>query len=265
MTWSVPTPPRSSSCCQGRSPPASRGRSSQPSLRRPGAGTPAGIVEFEVDGQSVGSSELDSTGTARVSFDIVPTGIHTITAVYGGQESLFQSVTSSTTVLVDPPLTLTSIAPVSPDPINVPVLTIDVTFSMPIDTSTLNPSDLSLTDDGGPNLITGSVTIFPVSGTTYRIGGLGALTAADGTYTLSLDAAGVQDTHGVLGTGSLVTSWLMDSTPPTSTVTALPGPDRVYQLHRLGHRQRPERIRWCHALGNRLIRPLRVGGWGPLQ
>ncbi len=61
-----------------------------------------------------------------------------------------------------------------------------------------------------------------MSGTTYAIDGLAAFTKAEGTYTLTFNAAGIQDEDGIAGTGSLSTSWLMDTTPPTSTVGALP-------------------------------------------
>ncbi len=61
-----------------------------------------------------------------------------------------------------------------------------------------------------------------VSGDTYQINGLAALTTAEGTYVLSINAADIHDTYGNPGTGSVSTSWLMDTTPPTSTVNSLP-------------------------------------------
>ncbi len=84
-------------------------------------------------------------------------------------------------------------------------------------------SALTLTDNGGSNLITSGVSISLVSGsTTYAIGGLSGLTAAEGNYTLTVNAADIQDHDGNPGSGSLPTSWLMDTTPPTSTVNSLP-------------------------------------------
>ena len=76
------------------------------------------------------------------------------------------------------------------------VSTIDVTFSEPINTSSLSPGALTLTDDGGPNLITGGVSLTLVSGDTYAIGGLGGLTKAQGLYTLTVNAADIQDQYG---------------------------------------------------------------------
>ncbi len=126
----------------------------------------------------------------------------------------------ATTTVVSP-LTLTSISAVSPNPRNTSVPSIDVTFSEPVNLTTFTDSALTLTDNGGPNLITSAVTISLVSGSTYQIGGLAGLTEAEGNYTLTVNAAGIQDQAGNPGSGTLSTSWLMDTTPPTSHVNAL--------------------------------------------
>ena len=52
-----------------------------------------------------------------------------------------------------PPLSVGSIAAISPNPRNSYVSSIDVTFSEPINTSSLTSGALTLTDDGGSNLI----------------------------------------------------------------------------------------------------------------
>ncbi|MGO8897662.1 MAG: beta strand repeat-containing protein [Isosphaeraceae bacterium] len=120
------------------------------------------------------------------------------------------------------PPTISSVAAVTPNPRNTPVDSVDVTFSKAINPSTFTTADLSLSDNGGPNLITSAVTINLVSGTTYEIGGLSGLTTAEGTYMLTVNASGIQDQVGNFGTGSMSASWLMDTTPPTSTVGSLP-------------------------------------------
>ena len=125
---------------------------------------------------------------------------------------------------VTPP-TVSSIATPSPNPRNTPVSSVDVTFSKPINPATFTTANLSLTDNGSTtNLITSAVTISLVTGTTstYAIGNLSGLTTAEGTYTLTVNASGIQDLAGNTGTNSLSTSWLMDTTPPTSTVSPLP-------------------------------------------
>ena len=47
------------------------------------------------------------------------------------------------------------------------------------------------------------MTIALVSGSTYQISGLAPLTAADGDYELIVSAAGVEDSLGDVGTGSV--------------------------------------------------------------
>jgi hypothetical protein len=66
--------------------------------------------------------------------------------------------------LMNSPLGVTSLTGVAPNPRNTPVWTVDVTFSEPVNLATFTPSDLSLTDNGGPNLVSGAVTISLVSG-----------------------------------------------------------------------------------------------------
>jgi RHS repeat-associated protein len=126
-------------------------------------------------------------------------------------------------VLVDEsPVQITSVAAPMPNPTNAPVASIDVTFTEPINLSTFSAANLMLTDNGEPNLITSAVTISLVSGSTYEIGGLAGLTTAEGTYKLTVNAAGIQDAAGNVGAGSMSTTWLMDTTPPTSMVETLP-------------------------------------------
>jgi len=138
----------------------------------------------------------------------------------GNVEPTPASAQATTTVVS--PLTITSLTAISPNPRNTSVSAIDVTFSEPINTTSLSPGALTLTDDGGSNLINSGVSLTLVSGDTYQIGGLAGLTTIKGNYTLTVNAAGIQDPSGNPGSGTLSTSWLMDTSPPTSTVNPLP-------------------------------------------
>ncbi len=60
-------------------------------------------------------------------------------------------------------MALLSIAPVSPNPRNTPVSAVQVTFDEPINLSTFTAADITLTDDGGANLITSAATTAFVS------------------------------------------------------------------------------------------------------
>ena len=119
-------------------------------------------------------------------------------------------------------MAVTSISSATPNPRNTPVSSVDVTFDEPINLSTFTSSALTLADNGGENLITSAATITLVSGSTYQIGGLAGLTTTDGNYTLTVNSTGIADQSGNLGSNSLSTSWLMDTTTPTSKVNPLP-------------------------------------------
>ncbi len=134
----------------------------------------------------------------------------------------FTPSSAQQTVQIVSPVSVSAISAVSPNPRNSAVSSIDVTFSGPINTSSLASGALTLIDNGGANLINGGVTIAPVSGDTYAIGGLSSLTTAQGQYTLTVNAAILQDQYGFAATGTASTSWLMDDTPPSSTISPLP-------------------------------------------
>ena len=84
-------------------------------------------------------------------------------------------------------MTVSSIAAVAPNPRNTPVSSLDVTFSSPINASSLSPGALVLTDDG-QSISTSGASLALVSGNTYQINGLASLTTAEGTYTLTINA-----------------------------------------------------------------------------
>ena len=126
------------------------------------------------------------------------------------------------TIQILAPMSVSSITAVTPNPRNATVSAIDVTFTQPLDLTGSDDDALTLTDNGGPNLITSAVTITLLSGSTYQIGGLAGMTSPEGSYSFSVAAAFVDDLYGNPGTGSQSTSWLMDTTPPTSSVKPLP-------------------------------------------
>ena len=76
---------------------------------------------------------------------------------------------------------MSSISAVTPATRNTPVTSVTVTLNEPAGSDGFTTSALTLTDNGGPNLITSAVTITLVSGSTYQISGLSGLTTAEGT------------------------------------------------------------------------------------
>ncbi|MCZ8222733.1 MAG: hypothetical protein O9324_01905, partial [Microcystis sp. LE19-84.1B] len=119
--------------------------------------------------------------------------------------------------------TITDIIDVSPDPRATAVNAITLDFSEPIQASSFDYNDISLTLNNGTNLINSTVTIVSLSPTRYQISGLNTLTNNDGDYLLTVNATGIQDTSGKFGSGSLTETWKKtaggnaDTTPPVVT------------------------------------------------
>jgi hypothetical protein len=118
---------------------------------------------------------------------------------------------------------ITDIIDVTPDPRSTAVNAITVDFSEAVSANTFDLSDITLTLDGGTNLINPGVSIVSQSATRFQITGLSNLTNQDGTYQLTVNAGGIADIGGKLGTGSLSETWIKtptgnaDITPPVIT------------------------------------------------
>ncbi len=123
----------------------------------------------------------------------------------GAADSWFSDTQAPTADVVD----------VAPDPRTSPVEEIDIVFGEPVVGFGLD--DLSLTSDGSGNLLTGAEPLESPDGITWTLGGLGGLTAAGGTYTLTLTAAGsgIQDAYGNPLAGDASDTWLTDVQPPS--------------------------------------------------
>jgi hypothetical protein len=110
-------------------------------------------------------------------------------------------------VFVDTTVPTATLETVAPDPRNAAIATLDVTFSEAIDQSTLTAQSLTLTRDGGANLIGAGVSIAHVENSTYRISGLNDLTGQNGAYVLTLKAGTVTDTAGNALAEAVSESW----------------------------------------------------------
>jgi Bacterial Ig-like domain len=114
-----------------------------------------------------------------------------------------------------------TITPVSPNPRATTVDTIAIVFTEVVQNFDL--SDLSLTRNGGANLLTGSQTLTSGDNTTFTLGNLGGITGAEGTYLLTLSVSNITDlTANALSAGD-VESWVTDTSGPT--VATLTPPD----------------------------------------
>jgi ELWxxDGT repeat protein len=98
---------------------------------------------------------------------------------------------------------------------NTPVTSLEVAFSQDINASSLSISDLSLTLNGGANLLTASNNITAISGNTYQIDNIQGLTGNPGNYVFSVNATGVQNVAGNAGIGNRSVNWQLDNVQPT--------------------------------------------------
>jgi len=111
--------------------------------------------------------------------------------------------------------TVVAVGPVTPDPRQDPVDSIDVQFDQPVDVTTFDRGDLLLLRDGSPVTLGADVTVVPVAGSVYRVLGLTDETTPEGDYQLTVDASGIADLLGNLGSGTGSDTWTVDRTGPT--------------------------------------------------
>lgn len=94
----------------------------------------------------------------------------------------------SLTVTVDVTVPRVDIVDVRPDPRNGGLAQVQIFFSEAV--SGFDLSDLTLTRDGGPNLLTAAQTLTTTNNIVWTLGNVPALTGPSGTYALTLSAAG---------------------------------------------------------------------------
>ena len=84
------------------------------------------------------------------------------------------------------------------------------------------PGSLALTLDGKTVPLNG-VTLATTDQVTWTVAGLAPLTGASGHYALTLTAAGsgIRDAAGNLISTDSGTSWVMDTVPPTASISAV--------------------------------------------
>jgi hypothetical protein len=85
-----------------------------------------------------------------------------------------------------------NVVDVTPDPRTTSVPAIEVKFTRPIVASSFDYQDLTLTRNGGTNLITSGVAVSQVDTLIYRVSGLTQATANDGEYLFTVLPSGNQ-------------------------------------------------------------------------
>jgi fibronectin-binding autotransporter adhesin len=173
----------------------------------PALGTPTGSVDF-YDGATLLGSAVLSGGVASFTTSGLAAKQYQVTAAYSGDGTFINNRSHPTGLTVTNAIQVTGTETIS-SPRTSAVGSWDVTFNELIDVASFNWQSVTLTRNSGANLITAGtgVTIALVSGKTYRISGLSALTTSPGSYTLRLVTGGVKDMYGFATTGSNSRTW----------------------------------------------------------
>ncbi len=172
------------------------------------------------------NSSATLTLTASVNIGTIDQTISNTATITQLDQNNSNGINNSASASASVRMIATQVAISGANPRNTPVGTaaspLEVTFSDPVASGSINPAALTLTDNGTNVPIGGGITLTPVTGDTYAIGGLATLTVAEGAYVLTVNAADIPDQGGLTGTGTVSTSWLTDTAPPISKVSPLP-------------------------------------------
>jgi hypothetical protein len=194
-------------------------------------------VALTRDGSAVALSSLTITTLSSNAFRI--SGLDSLTSTEGTYALTVRALEVADTdgnagigTLTDSWLTdstrpgIAALEQIATDPRNIAVQTLDVTFSEPIEPTTFDWRDVSLTRNGGPNLITSEVGVSRLDALRYRISNFNWVVGQEGTYVLTVNAAAITDLAGNTGVGSASESWVMDTTRPTAPSNLAINPDR---------------------------------------
>lgn len=130
----------------------------------------------------------------------------------------FPSLEPVTYTLVWEPKSQNLLEVLSIDGITEPVTAVQVTdvtvqFSKEIDPSTFSWEDMSLTFQGGADIMNNSVVITQLDTATFSVD-ISSLTTGNGFYNLTVQAAGVEDIYGISGETGKQLTWSQFLTVP---------------------------------------------------
>jgi CSLREA domain-containing protein len=162
-------------------------------------------------------------GPAVYTFDLTPTSPGPVSADIAGGVAIDLAGNTNTAATqfnrtFDPSALSVTITPVSPDPRNTSVSSIQIVFNKAV--TGFDLADLTLKLNGGANLLTGAQTLTSGDNITWTLGNLSGLTGTAGTYVLKLTAAGsnIKDAANNLLASDATESWVMDTTAPDVTI-----------------------------------------------
>jgi hypothetical protein len=184
-----------------------------------GTGEPNSTITVLIDGVSAGTTTATAAGTWSFALSTpLSQGAHTVRARAADAAGKVSPNSATNNFTVDTVAPTADIIDVTPDPRATPVASITINFSESV--TGFGLEDLAFTRNGATVALTGaSLSGGPAS---YTLGGLASLTAADGSYMLTVLAAGVQDALGHPLAANAADQWVVDATPPDTTITSSP-------------------------------------------
>lgn len=118
------------------------------------------------------------------------------------------------------PVPTAAITAVAPDPRATAISSLEIVFNKPV--TGFSISNLTLTRNGGANLLSGSQTLTTSDNQTWTLGNLSSLTGTNGTYLLTVVAGpGIVDQAGQALAVDATESWVMNSALFTAAITAV--------------------------------------------
>ncbi len=173
---------------------------------------------------------LTGTGTSW-SFEVIPGALGEVSVqlgaakcqsdTYGGKQNKASNTFSFTAITSDTTAPTATITPVSPNPRNTAVNSVEIVFSETV--SHVDVNDFTLTCNGGTNLLTGAETLSSTDNITFTLD-VSALTTTDGAYVFDVAVSDITDTVGNPLDASAQSSWTMTTTAPEPTILPVSTP-----------------------------------------
>jgi hypothetical protein len=187
------------------------------SLRRNGG------ANLLTGGQTLATSDNVTWTLSGLTGITAAAGAYTLTLTAAGSgvadaAGNLLAATASDAWTTDTTVPTADIVDVSPDPRITAVSTISIVFSRAV--AGLDLADLTLTRDGGANLLGGGQGVSTTDNITWTLTGLSGITATGGAYVLTLTAAGsgIADAVGNLLAANATDAWTIDTTAPTADI-----------------------------------------------
>jgi ELWxxDGT repeat protein len=178
-----------------------------------GTALPNGTVKIFSDGVLVGTGTASPSGSYSIALSTLTPGEHALTATVT-EGAVTSTSSGGSRILVEPYVPVPVVEPIlgfAGDPID----EVDIVFPWPV--FGVTAAALSLTRDGGSNLLTGSESLTTLDTVRWRLTGLSSLTATPGTYSASLHTSSgtITDAAGHTVFGDAATTFNTPSTQPT--------------------------------------------------